>query len=56
MVFDKLGRRREEIISIIDLAHRIESRDGFRRLIGVNYFCRLTTTILAGRRQVGHAG
>ena len=31
MVFDKLGRRREEIISIIDLAHRIESRGGFRR-------------------------
>jgi len=31
MVFDKLGRRREEIISIIDLAHRIESQGGFRR-------------------------
>jgi SRSO17 transposase len=31
MVFDKLGRRREEIISIIDLAHRIESHGGFRR-------------------------
>jgi SRSO17 transposase len=31
MVFDKRGRRREEIISIIDLAHRIESQRGFRR-------------------------
>lgn len=31
MVFDKIGRRREEIISIIDLAHRIEGRGGFRR-------------------------
>jgi SRSO17 transposase len=31
MVFDKHGRRREEIISIIDLAHRIESHGGFRR-------------------------
>jgi SRSO17 transposase len=31
MVFDKRGRRREEIISIIDLAHRIESHGGFRR-------------------------
>jgi SRSO17 transposase len=30
-VFDKGGRRREEIISIIDLAHRIESHGGFRR-------------------------
>jgi hypothetical protein len=27
-----------------------------RLLIGVNYSCRLTTTILAGRRQVDHAG
>jgi SRSO17 transposase len=31
MVFDKLGRRREEIISIVDLAHRIDAQDGFRR-------------------------
>jgi SRSO17 transposase len=31
MVFDKRGRRREEIISILDLAHRIESHGGFRR-------------------------
>jgi SRSO17 transposase len=31
MVFDKRGRQRDEIISIIDLAHRIESRGGFRR-------------------------
>jgi SRSO17 transposase len=31
MVFDKRGRRREEIISIIDLAHRIESQRGFRK-------------------------
>ena len=31
MVFDTLGRRREEIISIIDLAHRIDSQGGFRR-------------------------
>ena len=31
MVLDKLGRRRKEIISIIDLARRIESRGGFRR-------------------------
>jgi SRSO17 transposase len=30
-VFDKRGRRREEIISVIDLAHRIESQGGFRR-------------------------
>jgi len=30
-VFDKGGRRREEIISIVDLAHRIESHGGFRR-------------------------
>jgi len=31
MVFDKLGRRRDEVISIIDLAHRIEAQGGFRR-------------------------
>jgi len=31
MVFDKLGRRRDEIISIIDLAHRIDAQGGFRR-------------------------
>jgi SRSO17 transposase len=31
MVLDTLGRRREEIISIIDLAHRIDSQGGFRR-------------------------
>jgi SRSO17 transposase len=31
MGFDKLGRRREEIISLVDLAHRIDARDGFRR-------------------------
>ncbi len=31
MVFDKLGRRRDEVISIIDLAHRIDARGGFRR-------------------------
>jgi SRSO17 transposase len=31
MVFDKLGRRRDEIISVGDLARRIESRGGFRR-------------------------
>jgi SRSO17 transposase len=31
MVFDSLGRRRDEIISVIDLAHRIESNGGFRR-------------------------
>jgi SRSO17 transposase len=31
MVFDKRGRQRDEIISIIDLAHRIESHGGFRR-------------------------
>jgi SRSO17 transposase len=31
MVFDKLGRRRDEIISIIDLAHRIDAHGGFRR-------------------------
>jgi SRSO17 transposase len=31
MVFDKLGRRREEIISVVDLAHRIDAQDGFRR-------------------------
>jgi len=31
MVFDSLGRRRDEIISIIDLAHRIEAGGGFRR-------------------------
>lgn len=31
MVFDSLGRRRDEIISIIDLAHRIEANGGFRR-------------------------
>jgi SRSO17 transposase len=31
MVFDKLGRRREEIISIIDLAHRIDANGGLRR-------------------------
>jgi SRSO17 transposase len=30
-VFDKHGRPREEIISVIDLAHRIESQGGFRR-------------------------
>jgi hypothetical protein len=31
MVFDTLGRRREEIISVIDLAHRIDANGGFRR-------------------------
>lgn len=31
MVSDKLGRRRDEIISIIDLAHRIDAQGGFRR-------------------------
>jgi SRSO17 transposase len=31
MVFDKLGRRRDEIISVIDLAHRIDDQGGFRR-------------------------
>jgi len=31
MVFDKLGRRRDEIVSIIDLAHRIDAQGGFRR-------------------------
>jgi SRSO17 transposase len=31
MVFDKRGRRRDEIISVHDLAMRIESRRGFRR-------------------------
>jgi SRSO17 transposase len=31
MVFDKLGRRREEVISVHDLARRIEARGGFRR-------------------------
>ena len=31
MVFDKLGRRRDEVISIIDLAHRIDAQRGFRR-------------------------
>jgi SRSO17 transposase len=31
MVFDKLGRRRDEVISIIDLAHRIDTQGGFRR-------------------------
>ena len=31
MVFDKLGRRGDEIVSIIDLAHRIEAQGGFRR-------------------------
>ena len=31
MVFDKLGRRRDEIISVQDLARRIESQGGFRR-------------------------
>lgn len=31
MVFDKLGRRREEIVSVIDLAHRIDAQGGFRR-------------------------
>lgn len=31
MVFDSLGRRREEIVSVRDLALRIESRGGFRR-------------------------
>jgi SRSO17 transposase len=31
MVFDKLDRRREEIISVVDLAHRIDAQDGFRR-------------------------
>src|SRR6201994_215719 len=31
MVFDKLGRRRDEIISVLDLAHRIEEQGGFRR-------------------------
>jgi SRSO17 transposase len=30
-VFDTLGRRRDEIVSVHDLAHRIESRGGFRR-------------------------
>jgi SRSO17 transposase len=30
-VFDTLGRRREEIVSVRDLAQRIESRGGFRR-------------------------
>ena len=31
MVFDTLGRRRGEIISVGELAHRIESQGGFRR-------------------------
>lgn len=31
MVFDTLGRRRDEIVSVGDLAYRIESRGGFRR-------------------------
>ena len=31
MVFDKLGRRRDEIISVLDLAHRIDEQGGFRR-------------------------
>src|SRR3954463_907010 len=31
MVFDKLGRRREEIISVLDLALRIDTQGGFRR-------------------------
>ena len=31
MAFDKLGRRRDEIISVLDLAHRIEEQGGFRR-------------------------
>jgi SRSO17 transposase len=31
MVYDKLGRRRDEIISVRDLAVRIEARHGFRR-------------------------
>jgi SRSO17 transposase len=31
MVFDKLGRRRDEVISIIDLANRIDAHGGFRR-------------------------
>lgn len=31
MVFDKLGRRRDEIISVGDLAHRIDAQGGFRR-------------------------
>lgn len=31
MVFDTIGRRRDEIVSVSDLAQRIESRGGFRR-------------------------
>jgi hypothetical protein len=31
MVFDKLGRRREEIIGVLDLALRIDTQGGFRR-------------------------
>ncbi len=31
MVFDKLGRRRDEIIGVRALAQRIEQQDGFRR-------------------------
>lgn len=31
MVYDKLDRRRDEIISVQDLARRIEARGGFRR-------------------------
>lgn len=31
MVYDKLGRRRDEIISVRDLGVRIEARRGFRR-------------------------
>lgn len=31
MGFDKLGRRRDEIISVGDLAHRIDTQGGFRR-------------------------
>ena len=31
MVYDKLGRRRDEIIGVGALAHRIESQGGFRR-------------------------
>jgi SRSO17 transposase len=31
MVFDQVGRRRNEVISLIDLAHRINAQGGFRR-------------------------
>ena len=41
----------------VNLYVRIKSRrHRVTVLIGVNYSCRLTTTILAGRRQVDHAG